>query len=149
MNYIPRVYGHPISSVDIVCIQRNHKGESTALPLKMKAVSSFETSSATQKGHGITSPKNWILDVGSEFIEESFIDAVETKEQTGNNFENSGIISKTRLRCGITRICWGGDSESKTAFKVQKRVIWIISGAYKCKSYRQIFKDYRIFTMTS
>jgi hypothetical protein len=62
------------------CIQRNHKGESTASPLKMKAVSSFETSSATKKRHGITSPKNWILDDGSEFIEENFIDAVETKE---------------------------------------------------------------------
>jgi len=49
MNYIPRVCGHRISSVDIVCIQRNHKGESTALPLKMKAVISFETSSATQQ----------------------------------------------------------------------------------------------------
>ena len=51
------------------------------------------------------------------------------------------------LRYGI--IFCGGDSESKTAFKVQKRVIHIISGANKCKSCTQIFKDYRILTVTS
>jgi len=44
---------------------------------------------------------------------------------------------------------WEGDSESKTAFKIQKRVIYIISGASKCKSCRQIFKDCRILTVTS
>jgi hypothetical protein len=49
------------------------------------------------------------------------------------------------LRYGI----WGGDSESKMAFKVQKRVVHIISSANKCKSCRQIFKDCRILTVTS
>jgi len=51
------------------------------------------------------------------------------------------------LRYGIT--FWGGDSESKTAFKVQKRVIHIISGANNFKPRRQIFKDCRILTVTS
>ena len=46
-------------------------------------------------------------------------------------------------------IFWGRDSESKTAFKVQKRVIWIISSANKCKSCRLNSKDYRILTVTS
>jgi len=54
---------------------------------------------------------------------------------------------QTRLRYGI--IVWGGDSESKMAFQVQKRVIHIISGACKCKSCRQIFKAYRILTGNS
>jgi len=42
-----------------------------------------------------------------------------------------------------------GDSESKRAFRVQKRVIQIFSGANKCKSCRKILKDYRILTVTS
>ena len=46
-------------------------------------------------------------------------------------------------------IFWEGDSKSKTAFKIQKRVIYIISSANKCKSCRQIFKDCRILTVTS
>ena len=54
---------------------------------------------------------------------------------------------QSHLRYGI--IFWGGDSESKTAYKVQKRVIQKITGASKCKSCRQIFKDYRILTVTS
>jgi hypothetical protein len=45
-------------------------------------------------------------------------------------------------------IFWGGDSESKTAFIVQKRVIRIISGANNCKSCRTIFKEYRGLTLT-
>jgi hypothetical protein len=44
---------------------------------------------------------------------------------------------------------WGGDSESKMVFKVQKMVICIISSTYKCKSCRQIFKAYRILTVNS
>jgi hypothetical protein len=31
------------------------------------------------------------------------------------------LFPELRLRYGI--VCWGGDRESKTAFKVQKRVI--------------------------
>jgi hypothetical protein len=69
------------------------------------------------------------------------------KHKTDNNFENNGIISKACLKYGI--VFWGGDSEIKTAFRVQKRVIWIVSGTNKCKSCRKIFKDYRILIVTS
>ena len=40
-----------------------------------------------------------------------------------------------------------GKWKSKT-FRVQKRVILIISGANKCKSCRPVFKDYKIITVT-
>jgi len=51
------------------------------------------------------------------------------------------------LKYGI--IFWGGDTESKMAYGVQKRVIQIISGPNKCKSCRLIFQEYRILTVTS
>jgi hypothetical protein len=35
------------------------------------------------------------------------------------------------------------------AYRIQKSVIQTISGANKCKSYRLIFKEYRILTVTS
>jgi len=35
------------------------------------------------------------------------------------------------------------------AYRIQKRVIRIIRGTNKCKSYRLIFKEYRILTVTS
>jgi hypothetical protein len=37
----------------------------------------------------------------------------------------------------------------REAFRVQKLVIQIISGANKCKYFRQTIKDYRFLTMTS
>ena len=51
------------------------------------------------------------------------------------------------LKYGI--IFWVGDSERKMAFIVQKWVIRIISRANKCKSCRQIFKEYIGLTVTS
>jgi hypothetical protein len=48
------------------------------------------------------------------------------------------------------KIFWVGDNESKKAFRVQKRAIKIISGgANKIKSCGQIFKDYKILTVTA
>jgi len=55
---------------------------------------------------------------------------------------------KSRLR--YEKIFWVGDNESKKAFRVQKRAIKIISGgANKIKSCGQIFKDYKILTVTA
>jgi len=51
------------------------------------------------------------------------------------------------LRYGI--IFCGGDNQSNKILKLQKRVIQIISGVSKHTSYRQIFKDYNIFTVPS
>jgi hypothetical protein len=45
----------------------------------------------------------------------------------------------THLKYGL--IFWGGDSKSKTIFKLQKRVIRIIIGLSRLSSCRQIFKD--------
>jgi hypothetical protein len=42
----------------------------------------------------------------------------------------------------------GGDNDSNNIFKLQKRVIRIISGISKHTSCRQIFKDYNILTVT-
>jgi hypothetical protein len=51
------------------------------------------------------------------------------------------------LKYGI--IFWCGISESISIFKLQKRVIRIISGASINSSCRQIFKDYNILTVAS
>jgi hypothetical protein len=45
-------------------------------------------------------------------------------------------------------IFWGGDNDSKNIFKLQRRVIRIISGVSKHTSCRQIFKDYNILRVT-
>jgi hypothetical protein len=50
------------------------------------------------------------------------------------------------LRCGIS-FWW--DNESNTTFKLQKRVIRIISGGSKHTSCRVLFKDYNILIMAS
>jgi hypothetical protein len=57
------------------------------------------------------------------------------------------VYFQSCLKYGI--IFWEADSESKMAFIVQKWVIRIISGANKCKSCRQIFKEYISLTLTS
>jgi len=49
--------------------------------------------------------------------------------------------------CGI--ILCGGDNKSNKIFKLQKRAIQIIGGVSKHAFFRQIFKDYNIFTVTS
>jgi hypothetical protein len=51
------------------------------------------------------------------------------------------------LRYGI--ILWGGDNESKTIFKLQKKALQIISGVSNRTSCRQIFKEYNILTLPS
>jgi hypothetical protein len=50
------------------------------------------------------------------------------------------------LRYGIT--FWGGDNHSNNIFKLQKKVIQIISDVSNHTSCRQIFKDYNILTVT-
>jgi hypothetical protein len=44
----------------------------------------------------------------------------------------------THLKYGL--VFWGGDSKSKTIFKLQKKVIRIISGVSRWSSCRQLFK---------
>jgi hypothetical protein len=43
----------------------------------------------------------------------------------------------------------GGEGDSKNLFRKKKMVIPIICGVNKQESCRQIFKDYRILTVTS
>jgi hypothetical protein len=57
-----------------------------------------------------------------------------------SNFESS-------LRNGI--ILWGRDRVSDSIFKLQKRVLWVISGVSSRTSCRQIFKDYNALTLPS
>jgi hypothetical protein len=70
-----------------------------------------------------------------------------------------GVLSPNILRCiyfgkfqsllryGI--IFWEGVGDSKKVFKIQKRVLQIMSGLGKQESCRQIFKEYGILTVTS
>ena len=46
-------------------------------------------------------------------------------------------------------IFWGGDNESIPIFKPQKSVIQIMCGVDTATSCRQLFKDYKILTVTS
>jgi hypothetical protein len=46
-------------------------------------------------------------------------------------------------------ILWGGNNESNKIFKLQKKVLRIISGVSNRTSCRQIFKDYNILTLSS
>jgi hypothetical protein len=47
------------------------------------------------------------------------------------------------LKYGL--IFWGGDSKSKTIFKLQKRILRIISRVGRLSSCRQLFKDLDLF----
>jgi hypothetical protein len=51
----------------------------------------------------------------------------------------------THLKYGW--IFWGGDSKSKTIFKLQKRVIRIIGGVSRLSSCRQLFKDLNLLPL--
>jgi hypothetical protein len=51
----------------------------------------------------------------------------------------------THLNYGL--IFWGGGSKGKTIFKLQKRVIRIISGVSRLSSYRQLFKDLNLLPL--
>jgi hypothetical protein len=44
---------------------------------------------------------------------------------------------------------WSGDNESNKIFKLQKKVLQIISGVSNRTSCRQIFKDYNILILSS
>ena len=54
---------------------------------------------------------------------------------------------ESKLRFGI--MFWGVDSKSITLFRLQKKVIRLITGAPKCTSCRPIFKRFKILTLTS
>jgi hypothetical protein len=45
-------------------------------------------------------------------------------------------------------ILWSGDNESNNIFKLQKKVLRIISGVSNLMSCRQIFEDYTILTLS-
>jgi hypothetical protein len=49
------------------------------------------------------------------------------------------------LKYGL--IFWGGDSKSKTIFKLQKRIIRIISGVNRLSSCRQLFEDLNLLPL--
>jgi hypothetical protein len=49
------------------------------------------------------------------------------------------------LRCSV--IFWGGDTKSESVFKLQKRIIGIISGVGRYASCRQQFKDLNILPL--
>jgi hypothetical protein len=51
----------------------------------------------------------------------------------------------THLNYGL--IFWGGDSKSKTIFKLQKRVTRLNSGVHILSSRRQLFKDYNLLPL--
>jgi hypothetical protein len=51
----------------------------------------------------------------------------------------SSYVFHAYLRHGL--VFWGGDSKSKIIFKLQKQVVWIISGVSRYTSCRQLFKD--------
>jgi hypothetical protein len=49
------------------------------------------------------------------------------------------------LRYGL--IFWGGDTNSESVFKLQKRIIRIISGVGRYASCKQLFKDLNILPL--
>ena len=51
---------------------------------------------------------------------------------------------KSRLRYGI--MFWGGDGKSIRIFRLQKKVIKLITGTHKRKSCRPIFRKFKILT---
>jgi hypothetical protein len=60
-----------------------------------------------------------------------------------NNLIQSKCLSL--LRYGI--IFWGGDNESTKIFKLQKRILQLMSSVNNHTSCTEIFKDYRILTV--
>jgi hypothetical protein len=51
----------------------------------------------------------------------------------------------SQLKYGL--VFWGGDSKSNTIFKLQKRVVRIISGVSRLSSWRQLFKDLNLLPL--
>ena len=54
---------------------------------------------------------------------------------------------ESRLRYGI--MFWGSDGKSIRIFRLQKKVINLITGTHKRKSCRPIFRKYKILTLIS
>src|SRR5215510_6076776 len=54
---------------------------------------------------------------------------------------------ESKLRYGI--LFWGGNSKIIIPFRLQKKVIKLITGVHKCTSCRPIFKRFKILTLTS
>jgi len=57
--------------------------------------------------------------------------------------------SKYELLVKYGIIFWGADNESIPIFKLQKRVIWSMCDAKTGTSFRQLFKDFKLLTVTS
>jgi hypothetical protein len=53
----------------------------------------------------------------------------------------------THLKLKYWLVFWGGDSKSKTIFKLQKRAIRIISGVNRLSSWGQLFKDLNLLPL--
>ena len=58
-------------------------------------------------------------------------------------------LSKYELLVRYGIIFWGADNESIPIFKLQKRVVQNMCGAKTGTSFRQLFKDFKILTVTS
>jgi hypothetical protein len=54
---------------------------------------------------------------------------------------------ESRIRYGI--MFWGGDGKSIRIFRLQKKVIKLITGVHKRKSCRPIFKKFKVLTLAS
>ena len=54
---------------------------------------------------------------------------------------------ESRLRYGI--MFWGGDGKSIRIFRLQKKVIRLITGVHRCESWRPIFRKFKILTLAS
>jgi len=57
------------------------------------------------------------------------------------------VYFQSRLRYGI--MFWGGDGKSIKIFRLQKKVIRLITGVHKRESCRPIFRKFQILTLAS
>jgi hypothetical protein len=60
-------------------------------------------------------------------------------------YDRKHLFFKFWVMCEV----WGRDNESNKMFKLQKKVLKIISGVSNYMSCRQIFEDYNILTLPS
>jgi hypothetical protein len=71
---------------------------------------------------------------------------------TRNNkpiYDKKHLFSKFLVMSEVWHYIMGGDNESNNIFKLQKKVLRIISGVSNHTSCRQIFKDCNISTLSS
>ena len=64
-----------------------------------------------------------------------------------DDMEHYFAYFQSRLRYGI--MFWGGEGKSGKIFWLQKKVMRLITGVYKCESCRHIFRKFRILTLAS